>query len=48
MKLFKKEKKLKSTNWLVFTVLAIGSVAMLFPFVWMFLSSFKTAADIYS
>ena len=48
MKLFKKEKKLKSTNWLVFTVLAIGSIAMLFPFVWMFLSSFKTAADIYS
>lgn len=48
MKLFKREKKLKSTNWFVFTVLAIGSIAMLFPFVWMLLSSFKTAADIYS
>ena len=48
MKLFNKEKKLKSTNWFVFIVLAIGSIAMLFPFVWMFLSSFKTAADIYS
>ena len=47
MKLFRKEKKLKSTNWFVFTVLAIGSIAMLFPFVWMFLSSFKTKADVY-
>jgi len=48
MKLLKREKKLKSTNWFVFTILAIGSIAMLFPFVWMLLSSFKTAADIYS
>lgn len=48
MKLLKREKKLKSTNWFVFTILAVGSIAMLFPFVWMLLSSFKTAADIYS
>lgn len=48
MKLLRREKKLKRTNWFVFTILAIGSIAMLFPFVWMLLSSFKTAADIYS
>lgn len=48
MKLLRREKKLKRTNWFVFTVLAVGSIAMLFPFVWMLLSSFKTAADIYS
>lgn len=48
MKLFKREKRLKSTNWLVFGILCLGAVVMLFPFVWMFLSSFKTAVDIYS
>ena len=48
MKLLRREKKLKRTNWFVFTILAVGSIAMLFPFVWMLLSSFKTAADIYS
>lgn len=29
-------------------LLTIGSIAMLFPFVWMVLSSFKTSADVYT
>jgi len=42
-----KKSKLKRKNWGTFTVLAIGSITMLFPFAWMFLSSFKTKADVY-
>jgi len=42
-----KKSKLKRKNWGTFVVLLIGSLAMLFPFVWMFLSAFKTKADVY-
>lgn len=35
-------------NFPVFVVLAIGSAIMLFPFVWMILSAFKTKADVYA
>lgn len=42
-----KQKKLVRKNWGTFVVLLIGSLAMLFPFLWMFLSSFKTKADVY-
>lgn len=42
-----KKSKLKRKNWGTFVVLAIGSLTMLFPFVWMFLSSFKTKGDVY-
>ena len=35
-------------HWGVFVVLAIGAVFMLFPFVWMILSAFKTKADVYA
>ena len=42
-----REKRLFGYNWLVFTLLAIGMIAMLFPFLWMFLSAFKTKADVY-
>lgn len=41
-------KRLTGYNWLLFAVLAVGSVVMAFPFVWMILSSFKTAADVYA
>lgn len=43
-----KQKKLKSYQWWIFIILAIGSIAMLFPFIWMILSSFKTRADVYT
>ena len=42
-----KKNKLVRKNWGTFVVLFIGSLAMIFPFVWMFLSSFKTKADVY-
>ncbi len=42
-----KKSKLKRKNWGTFAVLAVGSLTMLFPFVWMFLSSFKTKGDVY-
>jgi multiple sugar transport system permease protein len=32
----------------VFIFLTLSSLLMIFPFVWMFLSSFKTSADVYS
>ena len=32
---------------LLFVLLAFGSVAMFYPFIWMFFSSFKTHADIW-
>lgn len=39
---------LKHHNMIAFIFLAIGSVVMLFPFIWMVLSSFKTSADVYA
>ena len=42
-----KKDTLANKNWGTFVVLFIGSIAMIFPFVWMFLSSFKTKADVY-
>ena len=42
------EKSRKHYNWPVFIILFIGSLLMIFPFVWMFLSSFKTTADVYT
>lgn len=42
-----KQKKLVRKNWGSFIILLIGSIAMIFPFVWMFLSAFKTKADVY-
>lgn len=41
-------KKAKRTNWIGFAVLLLGSLLMLFPFVWMALSAFKTVADVYA
>lgn len=38
----------KKNEYLSFTVLFIGSVIMIFPFVWMVLSVFKTSADVYA
>ncbi len=40
--------KLVRRNWIFFIILFIGALSMLFPFVWMLLSSFKTKADVYS
>jgi len=34
-------------EWVVFAVLAVGALVMLFPFVWMILSAFKTPQDVY-
>lgn len=42
-----KHGKLKRTNWVVFILLLIGALVMIFPFLWMFLSAFKTKADVY-
>ncbi|MBO4873526.1 MAG: carbohydrate ABC transporter permease [Lachnospiraceae bacterium] len=36
------------SHYLAFAFLMICAVIMLFPFIWMILSSFKTAADVYS
>lgn len=41
-------KKLVRRNWVLFIILFIGALSMLFPFVWMTLSAFKTKADVYS
>ena len=38
----------KKYNIPIFVILMLGAVAMIFPFVWMILSSFKTTADIYT
>ena len=38
----------KKYNIPIFVILMVGAVAMIFPFVWMSLSSFKTTADIYT
>ena len=45
-----KQKKLRKepTNVLGSIVVLVGSFIMIFPFVWMILSSFKTVADVYS
>lgn len=48
MKTVVKNGRLKRKNWGTFVFLTIGAVVMLFPFVWMILSSFKTKVDIYS
>ncbi len=41
-------RKLVRRNWILFIILFIGALSMLFPFVWMTLSAFKTKADVYS
>jgi ABC-type sugar transport system permease subunit len=43
-----RHKRLVNRNWILFIILMIGALSMLFPFVWMTLSSFKTKADVYS
>ncbi|MDY0289009.1 MAG: carbohydrate ABC transporter permease [Sphaerochaeta sp.] len=40
--------KRKHTNILILLFLLVGSLAMIFPFVWMLLSSFKTVGDVYA
>jgi len=40
--------KVSRNGWLVFGLLVLGSGIMLFPFVWMVLSSFKSAGDVYT
>ncbi len=35
-------------NWAAFTALVAGLVVMIFPFVWMILSAFKSKADVYA
>ena len=43
-----RQKRLNRRNWVLFIILLIGALTMLFPFVWMTLSAFKTKADVYS
>ena len=43
-----RRKRLNGYQWYVFVMLTIGAVFMLFPFVWMILSAFKTKADVYA
>lgn len=43
-----RHKRLVKRNWILFIILMIGALSMLFPFVWMTLSSFKTKVDVYS
>lgn len=43
-----RQKRLNRRNWILFIILLIGALTMLFPFVWMTLSAFKTKADVYS
>lgn len=38
----------KKKNWISFIILIIGSLAMIFPFVWMIFSSFKDVVDVYT
>ncbi len=40
--------RLHRFNWWVTSLLFAGSIIMIFPFIWMILSSFKTAADVYT
>jgi len=42
------KKKLNSNNIPVFLFLFAGSLIMIFPFVWVILSSFKTVSDVYA
>ncbi|MFA7019077.1 MAG: carbohydrate ABC transporter permease [Sphaerochaetaceae bacterium] len=42
------KKKLHKVNKPVLLVLLLGSLLMIFPFVWVVLSSFKTVADVYA
>ncbi len=35
-------------TWVVHALLMIGAILMIFPFVWMFLSAFKTDADVFA
>ena len=44
----RRRSRLFGYNWPIFCILAIGSLMMLFPFVWMILSAFKTRADVYA
>lgn len=42
-----KEPKVKY-NWIAFALLAAGVAFMIFPFIWVILSSFKTVSDVYT
>ena len=46
--MYNRHRKLVRRNWVLFVILFIGALSMLFPFVWMTLSAFKTKADVYS
>jgi len=35
-------------NWYIHLILLVGAIVMIFPFVWMFLSAFKTDADVFT
>lgn len=48
MKTQKVRGHLQRKSWASFVFLSLGAIIMLFPFVWMVLSAFKTNADIYS
>ena len=39
---------IKKYDFLAFAILVLGSIIMIFPFVWMVLSAFKTSADVYA
>jgi len=41
------KKKINKNKWIIVIILALGSLVMLFPFIWMMLSSFKTVSDVY-
>lgn len=41
-------KTLKRVSIPIFLILLLGSLAMIFPFVWMLLSAFKTVPDVYA
>ena len=43
-----RRRHLNGYQWYVFVMLTIGALFMLFPFVWMILSAFKTKADVYA
>ncbi|MDD3366782.1 MAG: carbohydrate ABC transporter permease [Sphaerochaetaceae bacterium] len=42
------KRKLHKVNKPILVVLLLGSLVMIFPFVWVILSSFKTVADVYA
>ena len=43
-----RKRGLRHYNMPVFLILLLVSVVMIFPFIWMVLSAFKTNADVYA